>query len=63
MEELATHPHIGPEVPELEEEPEEFRQLVISKHHRVIYRVEEERVLILTVHPTRIPFSLWIEEP
>lgn len=56
---LATHPLLGPILPELTQN--ETRQLIISKHYRVVYRVEQSsyRVFILTIHPIRIPLPLW----
>jgi plasmid stabilization system protein ParE len=56
---LAKHPLLGPLLPEGEDTL--ARQLLVSKHYKVIYRVEQDTqsVFILTIHPTRIPFALW----
>ena len=56
---LAKHPLLGPLLPEVEDTS--ARQLVVSKHYKVIYRIEQhtQSVFILTIHPTRIPFALW----
>ena len=65
IESLEEHPYLGPVVPELEQEPLEYRQLVIrSWPYRVIYRVEEEskNIWILRVHPAKIPIEQWLEE-
>lgn len=56
---LAKHPLLGLPLPEFTQN--NTRQLIISKHYRVIYRVEQssQRIFILTIHPIRIPLSLW----
>jgi len=52
-------------VPELIAFLQDKRQLVISKSHRAIYRVDEENlvVYILLIHPTRLPLSRLLREP
>ena len=60
VEHLVEHPSLGPVVPELEEEKEKYRQLVVLPWpYRVIYRIEEEveTIWILRVHPARIPLE------
>ena len=56
---LLQHPHLGPVLPDAVHP--ETRQLIISKHYKIIYRVElsSQTLFILTIHPTRVPLSLW----
>mgnify|MGYP001553555968 CR=1 FL=1 len=62
---LQEHPYLGPVAPELEGEPLEYRQLVLSPWpYRAIYRVEEalETIWILRIHPTKMPLEEWLED-
>lgn len=56
---LAKHPLLGPLMPEMSHLS--TRQLVVSKHYKVIYRIEQDTqsVFILTIHPTRMPLAMW----
>lgn len=58
---LASHPLLGPVLTEIAHT--ETRQLVISKHYRLIYRPDPrtQTIFVLTLHPTRIPLSAWSE--
>jgi Plasmid stabilization system protein len=44
---LVQHPRLGRIVPELESEP--IREIILG-HYRIIYRIREEEVQVVTVH-------------
>jgi len=54
VKQLRAHPESGPIVPELERT--EIRQL-IHRQHRIIYRLDARRVLILTIRHVRQDFD------
>lgn len=61
---LLEYPYSGPIVPELLD-LEEYRQVLLSKNHRLLYRVDDETgyIWILLIQPTRLPLSHFLGEP
>ena len=61
---LLEYPYSGPIVPELLD-LEEYRQILLSKNHRLLYRVDDETgyIWILLIQPTRLPLSRFLGEP
>lgn len=50
---LLTFPHAGAQERFLLHRPEQFRSLVVEKHHKLIYTIEEESVVIHAVWDCR----------